>query len=365
MKITFVLPGYPWKPAGGYRVVYEYANNLVERGHEIYVVHARMLQKRRNVQMPLDKRLRRIAGFVRNCFFTPSVNWQYINPKVKMLYVPEPISRYIPNADAVFATAWITAEYVLEYPPCKGKKFYLIQGYETWAGPEERVNATWHYPLKKVVIAKWLNEKGLELGVPENDMVHIPNGIDLTKYCLKNDIVKRSRRVAMLYSNIYWKGAVDGISALRKVKKNYPSLKAVLFGTVPRPNNLPEWCEYFYNPPQDILVNNIYNGSSVFLCPSLSEGWGLPLAEAMACGCAVVSTDNGGVRDYALEGDTALLSPPGDSDSLASNLNRLISDDSLRQQLALKGHKNIQKFTWKRATDSLEVMFNHVFNVWP
>lgn len=74
----------------------------------------------------------------------------------------------------------------------------------------------------------------------------------------------------------------------------------------------------------------------------------------MACGCSVVSTDNGGVNDYAVHGKTALISPPKDPESLAENLLRVLSDDKLRIKLAQAGHQKIQEFTWKKATDELE-----------
>jgi hypothetical protein len=119
--------------------------------------------------------LRRKAGNLRNLILKPKVYWQQIDKRVKMLYVPEPTTRYVPDADAVFATWWATAELVLEYPPNKGGKFYLIQHYEVWGGPKERVYNTWRMPLYKVVIAKWLYEKGLEIGVPAIEMTHIPN----------------------------------------------------------------------------------------------------------------------------------------------------------------------------------------------
>jgi len=117
-------------------------------------------------------------------------------------------------------------------------------------------------------------------------------------------------------------------------------------------------------------INNLLLGPCFFisdktrdtyLSPNWAEGWHLPPAEAMACGCAVVSTDIGGVRDYAEHEKTALLSPPGDPEALTKNLLRLLEDDNLRIQLAKAGHKRIQEFTWDRSTDLLEqFLIQHV-----
>lgn len=355
MRITFILPGYSRKPIGGFRVVYEYANHLVARGHEVTVVHPNRLP---NWSLPapphLYQRLRRKAGYVRNLIFLPKVRWQPIDPRVQMLYVPEPTARYVPDADAVFATWWATAEIVLTYPPNKGEKFYLIQHYEVCSGPKERVDATWRLPLYKVVIAKWLFEKGLEIGVPPNEMILIPNGINHALFRLMEPIDKRSMRVAMMYSDTQWKGSADGVKAIGLAKKEISSLNAVLFGVKGRPKWLPGWIEYIQNPPQSFLVKQIYNKSSIFLSSSVAEGFALPPAEAMACGCAVVATDSGGIREYAEHGKTALLSPPRHPEALAKNLLRLLEDDNLRIQLAMAGYKCIQEFTWDRSTDLLE-----------
>ena len=355
MRMTFLLPGYPWRPVGGFRVVYEYANNLAARGHSVAVVHPRRMP---NYSPPAPSRLRtRLgleAGRIRNVLAKPKVRWNPIDGRVRMLYVPEPAEQHMPDADAVIATAWQTAEYVAEYPNRKGAKFYLIQHYETWSGPEERVRATWLADLKKIVIARWLYEKALELGVHQSDMLHVQNGIDHSRFRIHRPVEGRGATVAMLASSLDWKATPDGLRALEAAKRGSPGLAALLFGTGPEPKGLPIWVEYFRDPPQTYLIEHIYNTSSIYLCPSIAEGWALPPAEAMACGCALVSTDIAGVRDYAEHGVTALLSPVGDHGRMAENLLRLLADPSRRADIALAGSRRIQDFTWQRSTDLLE-----------
>jgi glycosyltransferase involved in cell wall biosynthesis len=120
-----------------------------------------------------------------------------------------------------------------------------------------------------------------------------------------------------------------------------------------KPADLPGWISYQGNVSEESLVA-IYNSSSIFLCSSAAEGFALPPAEAMACGCAVVSTDCGGNREYAVHDVTALLSPPRDPEALAMNLLRVLEDDGVRIRLASEGHSRIQAFTWQRSTDLLE-----------
>jgi len=274
-----------------------------------------------------------------------------------MHYVPTLHPCYIPDGDIVVATAWWTARYAQVLPPAKGARFYLIQAFEVWDGSEEEVSATWRYPMRKIVVGRWLLEKALEMGIPAREVRHITNAIDHTRFRLLQPIENRPARVAMLYHPHTWKGAAEGIQALEMARSAIPGLRAVLFGVERRPADLPSWFEYCRNPDQAELVEYVYNRSSTFLCSSWTEGWGLPGAEAMACGCALVSTDNGGVRDYADHGENALLVPPRDPPALAAQLIRVLRDEPLRLAIARRGTERIRQFTWERATDALEDWF--------
>ncbi|MGD0459036.1 MAG: glycosyltransferase family 4 protein [Terriglobia bacterium] len=359
MRITFLLPGFSWKPMGGFKVVYQYANQLVSRGHQVTVVHPESLPGYGEPQARTRRSFRDVLRRWRTLYWSrvlfPRIPWVRIDPRVKMLSVAKPDSRLIPDADAIFASAWITAELVLGYPECKGEKFYLIQHYETWDGPKERVDATWRAPLKKVVIAKWLHELGMSLGCPESELAYIPNGLDHTMLRLFNPIAGRGKRLAMAFFPwLSWKGPADGLAAVEIAKRRYPDLAATFFSISRRPSSLPRWIGYWRNPPQRALIDDIYNRSSIFVCPSWVEGFPLPPAEAMACGCAVAATDIAGIREYATHGATALLSPARDPESLANNIIRLLSDEDFRVEVARAGNEHIRSFTWQRSTTLLE-----------
>jgi len=351
MKITFILPGYCLKPIGGAKVVYQYANQLVIRGHEVSIIHPRFMRK---IESERNRFLTQAARLFK-IFYRPKKRaWQIIDDRIQMSYVSEPTSENVPDADVVFATAWQTAEYVREYPSSKGKRFYLIQHYETWAGPEGRVNATWKGPFKNIVIAKWLFNKGLELGISKDQMVYVPNGIDHAVFRIIDPIEMRPDRIVMMYHQAEWKGSNDGIKALEMLHEKHPTMKALLFSAVNRPASLPDWIEYRHSPSQKELVEEIYNDASIYLCPSWTEGAPAPPAEAMACGCALVSTNCTGIDEYAEHGITALLSPIKDPAALADNIMKLLDDDNLRVKSARAGNERIKEFTWEHSTDLLE-----------
>ena len=116
---------------------------------------------------------------------------------------------------------------------------------------------------------------------------------------------------------------------------------------------------YLNDPPQQHLVENVLNTSSIVLSPSLAEGFGLPPAEGAACGCAMVATDSGGVRDFIVHGETGLLSPPGDPEALARNLCILLREDDRRIRLAEAGRRSVERFNWEHSADLLESFLNH------
>jgi glycosyltransferase involved in cell wall biosynthesis len=137
------------------------------------------------------------------------------------------------------------------------------------------------------------------------------------------------------------------------VRARVPGIHLVGFGVKAPRASLP-YDEFHANPPQDRLAA-LYSGCDVYLCPSWDEGLGMPSMEAMACGAALVTYDNGGCRDYALDGVTALVAPRRDVDALAAALERAASDERLRTRLAAAGQARITTaFDWDRAVDRLE-----------
>ena len=101
-------------------------------------------------------------------------------------------------------------------------------------------------------------------------------------------------------------------------------------------------------PDHPTLAAEVYGRAKVFVQPSLVEGFGYTPVEAMACGAALVTTDNGGSADYGYHERTALVVPPGDPDALAAAVSRLLDDDELRISLAEAGRAHVARFRWER-----------------
>lgn len=355
-RITFVLPGSSGAPAGGPRIVYEYANRLASKGHRVTVIHSPVTRIDPDWRM-LAKAAIRYPQRVLDKSFRPDA-WMTVHPLVSVRWLPTLHGRFVPNADIVIATAWMTAEWVAKYGENKGKKFYFIQHYEDWDGPASRVEATWKLPLKKIVIAQWLWKIAERLGQTASI---VPNAIDTGKfYCIADPKVRNPSHIAMLYHKHEWKGCQDGLAALRSVKEAVPELTAELFGVPNRPNELPGWIAYHQNPPQEEL-RAIYNRAAIYLAPSWAEGFALPPMEAAACGAALVATDIGGFKEFAEHEFNALLAPVKSPEKLAENLLELIKNKDRRVNLACNGKDRALQFNWDESVARFEsVLLNQL-----
>lgn len=339
------------RPIGGSKVVYEYANRLVEKGHRVNVVHPLRLSVKGS---PSGDKIKMIALLTSDRLFGyPKLRWFDISPRVNMLVVSSLEEKNIPSGDVVMATAWQTAEYVSDYSQSKGRKFYLVMDFFPWLGPQKNLEATWRAPFKKIAISSWIREQVLQATTKTNDVAAIPLGIDHAMFRISQDVRSRSNQVCMMYSKAKYKAGEDGIRALEICRAQRADLRVTLFGPDSTDKAVPSWMVRKGTLLQKDLVR-IYNQSKVCLCSSVAEGFAFPPAEAMACGCAVVSTDCGGIREYASQEVNALLSPPRDPQALAQNVLRLLKDDDLRLRLAQAGQERIKNFTWEKATDEFE-----------
>ncbi len=349
MRIAFLLPGRSPKPAGGFKVVYEYANRLARHGHEVAVVHPWDCHRPRSLREWVEARLWVLKLRLRRGAIAP---WFQLDRGVRLPLVVYPEAASLPVADALIATAWHTAPWVDAAAPGRGAGFYLIQGYETWDGAVEPVQETWRLPLHKIVISRWLEGIAAELGEGERTS-RVPIGLDLDRLGVDVEPAARGPRIGALLSGGREKGGEDIVATLVATQRERPELSAVLFGTAPRPAELPDWIEYEMLPSAEQL-RRLYNSCSVFLQASRSEGWGLPACEAMLCGCALVSVDNGGSREYAIEGETALVVAPEQRERLGERVAELLDDETLRLRLARAGAERLRAFTWERSVDELE-----------
>lgn len=155
------------------------------------------------------------------------------------------------------------------------------------------------------------------------------------------------------------KNIVGLLDTFYDLKPNYPDLKLITVGKEfsledqledlgwrTKLNSKPEYAKDViapgFLPDEDVLY--LYHHASAFVFPSLYEGFGLPILEAMQLGCPVVAYANSSVVEVA--GTAGILLP--DRQPMAPSIEKLLKDSSLRKSLITKGKKQAAKFTWDR-----------------
>lgn len=104
----------------------------------------------------------------------------------------------------------------------------------------------------------------------------------------------------------------------------------------------------------------LYNGASVFVFPSLYEGFGLPILEAMACGTPVITSKVYSMPEVS--GDAALLVDPENIEEIAAAIGRSINDQELREVLIEKGLARAKQFTWAKTAAETLAIYQEVIN---
>ena len=116
---------------------------------------------------------------------------------------------------------------------------------------------------------------------------------------------------------------------------------------------------HFLGYVSDNLLRFLYRKAVVFVYPSLFEGFGLTVLEAMASGCPVITSNTSSLPEIA--GDAAILLNPEDVEELSANIVLLINNKELREEMTAKGLQRAKTFTWKKTAAMTHKVYESVF----
>jgi glycosyltransferase involved in cell wall biosynthesis len=111
-------------------------------------------------------------------------------------------------------------------------------------------------------------------------------------------------------------------------------------------------------PIPDAFRRPLLEGAALLAYPSLYEGFGFPMLEAMAVGVPVVTSATGGLREVA--GGAAALADPSDVDSIAAEVERLLTDEERRRSLVAMGKRRVRSFSWSRTAEGLAGVYREL-----
>jgi glycosyltransferase involved in cell wall biosynthesis len=354
MRITFVCP--PLTVSGGIRVVAIYAARLQRRGHRVVVVAPAMPQPR------LRRRVRN--WLLRKPPREPKVTFfDGLGVDLRRLPHPPPVTDAdVPDADVVIATWFATAPEVLAMSASKGKKVYFLQGYEGVIPfvPADEVDATWRLPMQKIVVAEWLSDLARDR-FGDRTSICVPNSVDLDLFFAPPRGKQPLPTAGFIYSQVPLKGSDVAIEALGRAKAQLPDLRVIAFGTqIPGPPlPVPSFVEFTHNPAQSKL-RELYAQCDVFLQPSRTEGFGLPILEAMACRTPVVATPAGAAPTLLRPGGGKLVANEDSAAMAAATIEVVTQSEEGWKALSDHAYRTATAYSWDNATTAFEAALQSV-----
>jgi glycosyltransferase involved in cell wall biosynthesis len=202
-----------------------------------------------------------------------------------------------------------------------------------------------------------------EYSIPRSKIEIIPDAVDINKfnprikgYEIRDRLNMQSAPIVLFVGRLdVNKGIQHLIKAFSKIIRDIPDAKLVIVGEGPLKNYILSLINKFNIRESVMLIGRVseedlpkfYAASDLVVLPSLMEGFGIVLLEAMASGKPCVATRVGGTDEVIINGETGLLVPPADSYSLCQAMNALLTDKYLSQKFGIAGRERAEKnFTW-------------------
>jgi len=203
-------------------------------------------------------------------------------------------------------------------------------------------------------------DKNLIVHIKNDAIQIIPNGVDYEMFKFQENCKKKYDLI--FTGNMAYPPNIDSViylvnEVMPLVWKKYPTIKLVIAG------------KYGWGDKQLRLKNEqvsilgfvseeklslLYRHAKAFVYPSLYEGFGLPILEAMVAGCPVITSNLSSLPELA--GKAAILINPLSTNSITKAIDRVLKDDNLRAELIKKGKDQVKKFKWqKTAQETLKI----------
>jgi glycosyltransferase involved in cell wall biosynthesis len=389
MRINIVMGGIA-RDSGtaGHAMLFGYANGLLDRGHEVAIVttvpgytprwydlRAPIIQPKATSLLSAGVRTAlRYGGFRLGLGSADKTAVKAALNEVTARIAPfsalpyrrasgiERLSLTLPPADITMATGAPTAFPVFLLGT--GTKVYFMQGYETYfaVDPDPRwqrvyeleCELSYKLPMHRIANCSWLADTVCERHGGEAELCL--NALDHGRFFPAGHATPDAPLTVASYSGrgAALKGFADAARAIRLVRSRVGEVRWRVFGEDAElaPDNpiAPYESIGVVDAP---AIRRLYSEAHVALCPAWHDAFPMYPMEAMACGCAVVSTGIG-VEDYAQHEHNALIVSARDSEAMADAIVRLHSDVALRTRLVDQALRDVKDFTWERSLDRME-----------
>jgi N-acetyl-alpha-D-glucosaminyl L-malate synthase BshA len=378
VKVVQVIPEFPppLVGGGGYHV-YNLARELARRGVDVKVFTLNLgntfFFKRTKVETHFGK----VQVFRVPASHIPKFNYQ-IAPKLIPLLLKE-------NPDIIHAHGYqvFTTDAALMASKIKKAPLVLtLHGFpRSFGNPTHRA----HFNLigkealekaKKIIsVSHMVAREFKAIGVPKEKIAIIPNGIDLEEYkqlpignpFRKRLDIKENEKIVLTIGRLEKiKGFQYLIKALPSIIQEVGSTKLVIAGPdfnygsklkkLTEETNVQENV-IFYGPINGKEKFEAFSAANIVAVPSLYEGFGMLLLEAMAAGKPLVATNTGAAPEIIKNGKNGILAGSGDVEDLAGKIIKLLSDDQLMYLIGQESRKTVEAFNWEKVSEQIHKLY--------
>jgi glycosyltransferase involved in cell wall biosynthesis len=331
LRVAYLLPFTGM--TGGTKIQIEQSNHLAARGHDVLVYsHA------------------------------PKPSW--IECKTRYFQIPVECNLYeiVPKVDVVIAGYWdlvvdaLKIDAPVKYHFAQGD-FDIFEFDKMEPAVRDIIFTAYRLPVRIITVSNIMKQKISRL-FGRNATI-IPNAIDKTIFYPSREYKTEKSPLEILLvgsDTIRFKGHDTILGALFGLKSlGYP-FKINWLTQLPLTNSYKSLGMDIkqYVAPTSEEIGNIYRNCDIYICGSKYESFCLPALEAMSCGNAVVTSDNGGIQEFAVDEFNSLIYEPGNVRMLVNKLQRLFESPELRMILKNNGILTSKKNSWNKSVAILE-----------
>lgn len=334
LEITYIMV---WtKVCGGSKIILEYANRLAKKGHKTNIVT-----------------------------YDEYPDWYELSDKINFVKVPEneDIEKYIPNSDVVVPTSWKCIRKAIKAN--KGPVAFFEQGgshlFEIDRLSEIKRKVVYdrmQLPPFIYTVSKYSAEKIEEIYGKSSSIIY--NALESKIfYPREKERDEKETSITIVGSEDFkFKNVGEVLEVIRELKERYQIKLNWITQTEPK-INIEEGKNAIVNPEQKI-IGDVLRNTDIYICNSEYESFGLPTLEAMTCGATVITTDTGGMRDFVIDRENALVIKHHNKEDMKEKIEMLINDKNLMHKMSQNGIATASKFNWDNTILSMEKYFREI-----
>ncbi len=331
LHITYVMT---WTGVcGGSKIILEHANKLTLRGHKVTLIS--------HDNKPV---------------------WYPLNSDIEFIQVPydKVLCEQIPKCDIIVATYW------REIYECIEQKIapviYFEQGDYHLFDLKQLDDRTFEYIKKQLKTVKFIytvsnfaKNKLKEIYDVEAEV--IPNAVDDSIFYYEPHKKNSKLTITVIGAEqAEFKRITNIIKAIEIVKSKGYDINLNWITPVTPINPVGN---VIVNPKQ-IVIGDTLRNTDIYICASIYESFCLPVLEAMTCGTAIITTNNGGNMDFVEDGRNALLVQKDNIEDMVDKIKTLIENSDLRYELSKNAVKTSKLYSWNKTIDEIEKYYKNV-----